>query len=44
MAEGQPPEDIAPDFPQLTAADVIEALTLAAETLHEREVALNIGA
>ncbi len=44
VAEGQTPEDIARDFPQLTAADVVEALTFAAETLREREIHLSIGA
>jgi uncharacterized protein (DUF433 family) len=44
VAEGQTPEDIARDFPQLTVADVAEALTFAAETLREREIPLSIGA
>lgn len=44
VAEGQTPADIARDFPQLTVADVVEALTFAAETLREREIPLSIGA
>jgi uncharacterized protein (DUF433 family) len=43
VADGQTPESIARDFPQLSAADVVEALNFAAETLREREIPL-IGA
>jgi uncharacterized protein (DUF433 family) len=44
VAEGQSPEEIAREFPQLTVADVLEALTFAAETLREREIPLSTSA
>lgn len=44
VAQGQSPEDIARDFPQLTVADVLEALAFAAETLREREIPLTTSA
>lgn len=44
VAEGQSPDEIARDFPQLSAADVLEALAFAAETLREREIPLSTSA
>lgn len=44
IAEGQSPDEIVRDFPQLTLADVSEALTFAAETLREREIPLSTSA
>ena len=44
LGEGQSPEDVVRDFPQLTLADVREALTFAAQTLREREIPLSISA
>ena len=38
------PEAIAVDFPPITASDVLEALTFAAEALREREIPLSISA
>lgn len=44
VGEGQSPEDIAREFPQLTVADVRAALSFAAETLREREIPLSTSA
>lgn len=44
VGEGQSPEEITREFPQLTVADVLEALTFAAETLREREIPLSTSA
>lgn len=44
VAEGQSPEAIVGDFPQLAVADVLEALAFAAETLREREIPLSTSA
>ena len=44
VADGQSPDEIARDFPQLTVADVLEALAFAAKTLRERENSLSTTA
>lgn len=44
VGDGETPESIAADFPQLTVADVLEALTFAAQALREREIPLHISA
>ena len=44
VGEGLSAESIVADFPQLTVADVMEALRFAAETLREREIPLSISA
>lgn len=44
VAEGQSPDEIVREFPQLTVADVLQALAFAAETLREREIPLSTSA
>jgi uncharacterized protein (DUF433 family) len=44
VADGQTPQDIVRDFPQISTTDVVEALNFAAETLREGEIPLSIGA
>lgn len=44
LADGETPESIIRDFPQITLEDVREALAFAAATLREREIPLSISA
>jgi len=38
VREGVTPAEVARDFPQVSVADVLEALTFAAQALREREI------
>jgi uncharacterized protein (DUF433 family) len=40
IAEGQTPDEITTEFPQLAADDIREALRFAAEAVREREIPL----